>query len=52
VLLEFEALTNTIEENENRIASENNFFQLGFSLVVVRALSQQERIAGWRADSR
>jgi hypothetical protein len=52
VLLEFEASTNTIEENENRIASENNFYQLRFSLVAGRALSRQERIAGWRAASR
>jgi hypothetical protein len=52
VLLEFEPSTNTIEENEDRIASENNFYQLRFSLVVVRALSRQERIAGWRAAAR
>ena len=52
MLLEFEALTNTIEEKENRIASENNFFQLRFSLVAGRALSWQERVAGWRAASR
>jgi hypothetical protein len=51
-LLEFEALTNTIEENGNRIASENNFYQLHFSLVAGHALSRQERIAGWRAASR
>jgi hypothetical protein len=50
--LEFEASTNTIEENEDRIASENNFYQLRFGLVVSRALSRQERIAGWRAAAR
>ena len=52
VLLEFEVSTNTIEENEDRIASENNFYQLRFVLVVSRALSWQERIAGWRAAAR
>jgi hypothetical protein len=52
VLPEFEASTNTIEENEIRIASEINFYQLRFSLVVGRALSRQERITGWRAASR
>jgi hypothetical protein len=38
VLLEFVATSNTIEENENRIASENNFYQLRFSLVACGAL--------------
>ena len=52
VLLVFEASTNTIEENENRIALENDFYQLRFSLVAGRALSRQERIAGWRAAAR
>jgi hypothetical protein len=52
MLLEFEALTNTIEEKENRIASENNSYHLRLSLVAGRALSRQERIAGWRAASR
>ena len=52
VLLEFEASTDTIEENENRIASEDNFYQLRLSLVVGRALSRRERIAGWRAAAR
>jgi len=52
VLLEFEASTNIIEESENRIVSENNFFQLRFNLLVGRALSRQERIAGWRAAAR
>jgi len=52
VLLEFQASTNTIEENEERIARENNFYKLCFSLVAGRALSRPERIAGWRADAR
>jgi len=52
LLLEFEDSTRTIEENENRIASENNFFQMRFSLVASRALSRQERIADLRAASR
>jgi hypothetical protein len=51
-LLEFEASTITIEENEDRMASENNFYQLRFNLVVSRALSRQERIVGWRAAAR
>ena len=52
MLLEFEASTNTIEENENRIASENNFYQLRLGLVAGSALSRPERIAGWRAAAR
>ena len=52
VPLEFQVLTNTIEENDDRKAPENNFYQLRFSLVAGRALSRPERIAGWRADAR
>ena len=52
MLVEFAAPTNTIEENGNRIVSENNFYQLRFSLVAGRALSRRERIAGGRAAAR
>jgi hypothetical protein len=52
VLLEFDASTNTIEENEKRFASENNLYLLGFNLVVGRTLSGQKRIAGWCAAAR
>ena len=52
MLLEFKASINTIEENENRLASENNFYHLRFGFVAGRALSRRERIAGWRAAAR
>jgi hypothetical protein len=51
-LLEFEASTNTIEENECCLAPENNFHRLRLGLSAARALSRRERLAGWRAAAR
>jgi hypothetical protein len=38
-----------IEENESRIASENNLFLLRIGLVASHALSRKEHLAGGRA---
>src|SRR5882724_1575090 len=40
------------KKNENRIASEDNFYQLRLSLVVGHALSRRDCIAGRRAAAR
>jgi hypothetical protein len=52
VPLEFAASTNTLEGNENRLASENNFYQRRFNLDIGRAVSWQERITGWHTAAR
>jgi hypothetical protein len=48
MLLEFEVSTNIMEEKENCLASENNFFRLAADF----ALPRQEPIAGWCAATR